>query len=173
MHNHPFNEIYAIMEASFPVSEFRTREGQRALLTDPRYRLITDYDNQGRVTAFIAAWEFSVFRFVEHIAVHPAVRGQGLGDKMMRDYIAESITPVLLEVEPPLNEWSRRRVGFYERLGFFLNPFEYRQPPLREGLSDLPLKIMSYAQLLPEEAFSLFKETVYSHVYKVTDSHHE
>ena len=169
MHDYPFNEVFAIMEVSFPISEFRTREGQMALLNDPQYRLITDYDNKGQVTGFIAAWEFPVFRFVEHIAVHPAVRGRGLGDQMMRAYINELHTPVLLEVEPPLNEWSSRRVRFYERLGFFLNSFDYRQPPLREGQPELPLQIMSYGQSLTEEAFSLFKETVYRQVYKIPD----
>ncbi|MCL6601544.1 MAG: GNAT family N-acetyltransferase [Paenibacillus sp.] len=171
MYNDPFNDIFAIMEASFPISEFRTREGQWTLLNDLRYRLITDYDDKGGVIAFMAAWEFAEFRFVEHIAVHPAVRGQGLGDKLMKTYISESLTPVVLEVEPPLNEWSCRRIGFYERLGFFLNPFEYKQPPLREGQPELPLMIMSYAQPLTDVAFEHFKETVYRYVYKIYDLH--
>ncbi|OBZ09016.1 GNAT family acetyltransferase [Bacillus sp. FJAT-27264] len=155
------------MEASFPISEFRTREAQEALLDHPRYRLITDKNDEGSIIAFMAVWEFAEFRFVEHIAVDPAARGKGAGDKLMRAYIAASEIPVLLEVEPPADEWSRRRIGFYERLGFCINTYDYMQPPLREGQDDLPLKIMSHARPINEDEFNHFKDTVYKHVYKV------
>jgi ribosomal protein S18 acetylase RimI-like enzyme len=170
MYEHTFNQVYEIMEASFPISEFRTREAQRSLLADPLYRLITDHDDSGKVTAFMAVWEFPEFRFVEHIAVDPAVRGQRLGERLMRAYIVESAVPVVLEVESPDNEWSRRRIGFYERLGFTLNPFEYMQPPLREGQAELPLNIMSYGQPLTDKQFVFFRDTVYRVVYKKFDN---
>lgn len=47
-----FNEIFAIMEASFPVSELRTRSGQQALLEHPNYHLYTSKDAEGRILAF-------------------------------------------------------------------------------------------------------------------------
>jgi len=168
MHEYTFNQIFSIMEISFPASEFRTREGQKALLADPHYRLITEENIKGSIIAFMAVWEFPEFRFVEHIAVHPAARGEGLGDMLMRDYIAESPIPVLLEVEPPGNEWALRRIGFYERLGFFLNAYEYMQPPLRKGQADLPLYVMSYARPLSGEEFALFKKQLYRDVYKIS-----
>lgn len=46
----------------------------------------------------------------------------------MEEYIRQSGKPVLLEVEPPLGEMEQRRIGFYERLGFHLNPYAYVQP---------------------------------------------
>jgi ribosomal protein S18 acetylase RimI-like enzyme len=167
MTQHLFHEVFSIMESSFPISEFRTREAQEALLKNPRYRLITDKNDNGKVMAFMAVWEFPEFRFVEHIAVDPAARGKGAGDKLMRGYIEVSKTPVLLEVEPPEDEWSRRRIGFYERLGFCLNTYDYLQPPLREGQADLPLKIMSHTRPLTTEEFNHFRDTVYRDVYMV------
>lgn len=116
----------------------------------------------------MACWEFPILRFVEHIAVDPNIRGGGVGKKMMADYISQSEKPVLLEVEPPNGEIEQRRIGFYERLGFHLNPFEYVQPPLREGQADLPLLIMTYPRPLNVEEFNLFRETLYTEVYKVT-----
>ncbi|WP_379135727.1 GNAT family N-acetyltransferase [Paenibacillus sp. sgz500958] len=162
-----FDQIYAIMEASFPVSEFRTREGQRALLAEEHYRLITWQTPDGSVVAFMAVWEFPEFRFVEHIAVHPAARGNGMGDQLMKDYISESLVPVVLEVEPPENGWSLRRVGFYERLGFHLNSYEYKQPALRVDQNDLPLNIMSYGKALSYAEFFSLKEKLYKNVYKI------
>lgn len=69
-----FDEIFTIMEASFPVSEIRTYSGQKALLDNPHYRIYTEQDEGGRLIAFLAAWEFLELRFVEHIAVSPDVR---------------------------------------------------------------------------------------------------
>ncbi|MEK4877350.1 MULTISPECIES: GNAT family N-acetyltransferase [Paenibacillus] len=168
MNHTTFDEIFAIMEASFPTSEIRTFEGQQELLEVPDYRLITEMNSEGEIVAFMACWEFPGFRFVEHIAVDPGIRGGGIGKKLMTEYISLSNKPVLLEVERPLGEMEQRRIGFYERLGFHLNPYDYVQPPLREGNEDLPLLIMTYPNPVDEEEFQLYREILYSEVYKVT-----
>ena len=169
MNEREFDKIFALMEKSFPESERRTYAGQKELLADPYYRLITETDNNNQIVAFLATWEFSLFRFVEHIAVNPVMRGSGIGGKMMIAYIEESKKPILLEVEHPDTELAQRRIGFYERLGFHLNPFEYVQPSLQKGQDDLPLKIMSYPQFLTGEEFVLYKENLYRNVYKIKD----
>lgn len=86
----------------------------------------------------------------------------------MAAYIGESARPIVLEVEPPDTDMAQRRISFYERLGFHLNPFEYMQPPLQKGQPELSLKIMSYPQTLTDAEFALYKETLYSKVYKVS-----
>lgn len=78
MNHTTFDEIFAIMEASFPTSEIRTYEGQQELLDVSHYRLITEVNAEGKIIAFIACWEFPGFRFVEHIAVDPSIRGGAL-----------------------------------------------------------------------------------------------
>lgn len=167
MNDKEFDQVFAIMKASFPESERRTYDGQKALLSDPHYRLILEKDGNHPIIAFLAAWEFPLFRFVEHIAVDPAIRGSGIGGRLMTAYIEESSKPILLEVEPPTTDLARRRVNFYKRLGFQYNHFDYVQPPLQKGQPDLPLKLMSYPQSLTEATFSLFKETLYTKVYKL------
>lgn len=167
MNHTTFEEIFAIMEASFPTSEIRTFEEQLKLLNVPQYRLITEMNSDGKIIAFMACWEFPGFRFVEHIAVAPSIRGGGYGKKLMEQYINQSKKPVLLEVERPLGEIEQRRIGFYERLGFHLNSFDYVQPPLREGNADLPLLIMTYPNPVDEEEFNLYREILYTEVYKV------
>lgn len=162
-----FDEVFAIMEASFPVSEIRTYNGQQALLLNSNYHLFTEQDTTGKTLAFLAAWEFPDLRFVEHIAVDPDIRGGGIGKKLMSDYISSADIPVLLEVEPPVGELEQRRIGFYERLGFHLNAYEYVQPPLREGQADLPLRIMTYPRPVNEAEFRKFRDLLYTEVYKV------
>ena len=112
MNEREFDKIFALMEVSFPESERRTYEGQKELLNVPYYRLITETDNNNQIVAFLAAWEFPLFRFVEHIAVDPLTRGSGIGGKMMTSYRKESKNPILLEVEYPDSELAQRRIGF-------------------------------------------------------------
>lgn len=169
MNETEFNKIFALMKESFPESERRTYAGQKQLLADPHYRLITETDNNNQIVAFLAAWEFPLFRFVEHIAVDPILRGSGVGGKMLTVYMKESKKPILLEVEYPDTELAQRRIGFYERLGYHLNSFEYVQPPLHMEQDNLPLKIMSYPQLLTNEEFILYREILYRSVYKIKD----
>lgn len=164
----PFDEIYAIMDVSFPDTELRTYEEQQALLNNPHYRIICETDELNKISGILAVWEFDEFRYVEHIAVNPAIRGGGIGRKMMEMYIAQSTKPVLLEVEPASDELTQRRIGFYERLGFHLNTFPYVQPPLRKGNADLELNIMSYPRLLMEAEFKPFRETLYKEVFNIT-----
>lgn len=169
MNERQFDKIFALMQASFPESERRTYAGQKELLADPYYHVITETDNYNQIVAFLAAWEFPFFRFVEHIAVDPSTRGSGIGGKIMAAYIEESRKPILLEVEHPDTEMAQRRIGFYERLGFHLNHFDYVQPPLQKGQDNLPLKMMSYPQLLTDEEFMLYRGILYTNVYKVKD----
>lgn len=166
-----FERVYEIMSASFPVTEYRTKSGQEKLLDRSEYRLLTERDEEERIIAFLAVWEFPALRFIEHLAVDPSVRGGGVGNKLVRKYLEEqSVKPTILEVELPEDELSARRISFYERLGFRLNEYSYVQPPLREGGDPLPLKIMSYPQLLTEQEFLACRAILYSEVYRVSES---
>ncbi|AZS15605.1 hypothetical protein [Paenibacillus lutimineralis] len=98
-----FDQIYAIMKASFPANEFRTYRGQK---------------------------------------------------------------PLILEVELPDTSLSQRRIKFYERLGFYINPYDYVQPAL-SGQAAIPLKMMSYPEPLTPKQFANVKSVLYSKVYKV------
>ena len=160
-----FPEAFALLEEAFPDTEIRTEEGQRALLSRPRYRLLLERAEGGPLAAVLAVWEFPSFRYVEHIAVSPAMRGQGLGARLLSAYLLEASSPVILEVEPPETETARRRIGFYRRLGFHLNGFPYFQPPLREGKEPLPLCIMSWPEPVEEKAFLPLKAEIYRAVF--------
>lgn len=165
-----FKQVYAIMEASFPPSERRTYDGQAKLLANPYYRLMTKKDQAGQIIAFLAAWIFAEFRFVEHLATNPSARGGGLGKLLVTELLGQADTPVLLEVERPNTEWAQRRIGFYQRLGFQLNKFDYTQPPLQAGQDPIPLKIMSYPQLLSANQFNRVQAVLYSEVYGIDEA---
>lgn len=161
-----FEEVFELMEAAFPVTEIRTYEGQRALLAHPNYRIDIERDDQGQLLGFLASWNFSTFRFVEHIAVNGAIRGGGIGKRMLTTYMSSAGTPIVLEVEPPATSDAARRIEFYKRAGFHLNLFPYAQPPLREGQMKLPLNIMSYPSPMAENEFNPCKQILFTEVYR-------
>lgn len=113
----------------------------------------------GNIVGFISYWEFPGFVYVEHFAMSEDIRGHGLGGKaldlLLRKYNSEK--PIVLEVEMPTNEVSKRRIDFYRRHGFSLRPEQYFQPPYRKGDETMELKIMVHT---PKPASFSFDTTV-------------
>ncbi len=87
----------------------------------------------------LTAWEFDGYTYVEHFAVYPDKRGNGVGSQAL----AALSNPVILEVEPPESgEMARRRIAFYERNGFRLVDYDYMQPAYSPEFSAIPMKLM-------------------------------
>ena len=159
--------LWEIMEEAFPPEERRTRKGFARILRDPALCLTVHRDAAGLPAAFLIGWELEGFRYVEHFAVSASLRGQGKGGRMLADFLSAAPAPIVLEVEPPETDTARRRVAFYERLGFCLNPYPYEQPPLQPTTSAIPLMVMSWPAPLSEEDFGRVREELYRRVYRV------
>ncbi len=163
-----FDDIYTLMETSFPPDERRKCEGQAALFDDEKYRIYTVKDDGGkRVLGFFAIWEFEKWLYIEHFAVSPTQRGKGLGSRMLAELTAMTDKKICLEVELPENEIAERRISFYERNGFKLNRYEYVQPAMEEGKKAVPLYIMTYGGGINETEFNDIRGKLYRYVYKV------
>ena len=161
-----FDELYDIMEKSFPFDEVRPREGQRKLLSNPVYRVYT-LSEDDKILALAATWNFDNLLFLEHLATAPDNRGRGIGSKML-SYLAEKGEKTFcLEVEPPESELTRRRIAFYERNGFCLNRYPYAQPSIAPGRDPVPLMIMTYGNPISKEEFIKIRDLLYKEVYKV------
>ncbi len=76
-----------------------------------------------------------------------------------------STKPPVLEVEPPADEMSERRIGFYERLGLSLRvDYEYIQPAYSEDRKALPMRLMTFG--VPDDAdLGLPVRLIYENVY--------
>lgn len=162
-----FDQIYALMEKSFPLEEYRPYPEQKALLNRPGYGLYAARDDrEGNLLGFAAVWEWEDFAFIEHIAVSPDYRNGGLGGKLLDQVVALLEKPVCLEVEPPDGGMASRRIGFYQRHGFFLNPYPYTQPAISEGRSPIPLLIMTHGREISEGEFLTIRNRLYRQVYQ-------
>ena len=165
LHKSDFPKVYALMEESFPREEYRSYEDQLALWEREEYQVYGETDSRGRLWGFLAVWELSGYLFIEHFAVCGTERNRGLGSRLLAELQERYSCPLCLEVEVPVDSLTCRRVGFYERNGFTLNPFPYEQPSLGEGRDPVPLKIMTTAAPLTEEAFAELQTLLYSKVY--------
>ena len=89
------------------------------------------------------------------------------GAELLKEITSFYQKTICLEVEPPADEMTKRRVDFYKRNGFFLNEYPYTQPPISKGKNPVPLMIMSSGKELSEPEFHIIKEKLYCEVYKV------
>ena len=161
-----FDEVYKIMLASFPSPELRNKDGQRALFENENYHILTVSGEDGAMAGFLAYWKLPHCVFIEHLAVDPCLRGGGLGAKLVQNCQKEADgLPVVLEVELPHSEINRRRIGFYERLGFCYTEHRYIQPLLKPGDEALALAIMSWPQGLNQEQFETCRDEIFRLVY--------
>lgn len=87
--------------------------------------------------------------------------------KAMTSFLALHEDPVVLEVEMPTEEMSKRRIGFYERLGFVLDHHVYFQPPYRKGEAFLEMRLMTHGELDLEQSFERVKTIIHQNVYGV------
>ena len=151
------------MEDSFPSNEIRSYIGQLNLLQNPDYSLFVKEQN-GEIVGFIATWDLGDFTFVEHFAVSEKHRGKGLGSEILSK-IKDMSDPLVLEVEPPTDLKTRKRIAFYEKNGLIYHDFYYVQPAMENGKDEVELKIMS-TQKLDINGFEKVKRTLYKKIYQ-------
>lgn len=163
-----YDKIFEIIQQSFPENEYRIYEEQLELLDNNNYNIIFKKENN-QIVCFIAYWEFDNFIFIEHFAVSKSNRNAGVGTTFLKKFLSECDKKVILEVELPIEEFAKKRIEFYKRIGFCENQYPYIQPALRKTSLPLPLKLLSYQNPIDEEEYLLIKDTLYKNVYKVMD----
>ncbi|MEO1815743.1 MAG: GNAT family N-acetyltransferase [Acetobacterium sp.] len=168
MNEKDFEKVYALMECSFPIEEVRPRENAKAQLRNPKYCIWISKNEADQILGFIAEWDLGSNLFLEHFAVVPAQRGTGIGSGMMAAYLSHVVKPVVIEVEDEKTEINARRIGFYQRLGFYLSEYGYDQPVMRGDISKkISLKMMTYPEPLTAAGFEIFRQQVFSQIYKI------
>ncbi|HLW29882.1 MAG TPA: GNAT family N-acetyltransferase [Brumimicrobium sp.] len=154
--NSSFQKAWELYLEAFPINERRELTVQKQMLQHSDYHFEVFLKNNEFI-GFIAWWQFDGLRFVEHFATLDIHRGKGYGKLVLEDFISESKELVLLEVEHPSTEIDQRRIGFYERIGFKLNPYEYQQLPLRKSGEKVDLLVMTYPSAINIEVLENFE----------------
>lgn len=161
-----FEKIYELMERAFPYEERRDKNEARDCFLNDRFSAFKIEDG-GDFAGFLTAWEFEKFVFFEHLAVLPEKRNSGIGSLAVEEakkyYSGKTL---VLEVEKPLSDITKRRVAFYERHGFKNNGVFYEQPSYHNE-SPVELDLMSCPEKLSKEELEDFLLKTRKEVYKV------
>lgn len=165
-----FAEAWMLYQEAFPANERRDGAWQEKALAAEEYRMCAAIENEA-VCAIVFYWCQGDELFLEHFAVSPALRGQGLGAVLLRQ-LREFPGRLILEIEKPVDERTRRRLRFYEREGLSLSPFGYDSPSYQAGQARCPLQLMSEG-VLNEEMFARHCALMRERVLACTDGHGE
>lgn len=144
-------EGYAV---SFPVHEQREELSQRVILSHPEYHFDCIMED-GELLGCLLYWETASFIYTEHFFILPEKRNSGAGARAL-DLLGQKGKCVILEIDPPVDEVSIRRRGFYERCGFVSNPYPHIHPPYHKSNRGHDLVVMSRPVLLTQEQYQAF-----------------
>lgn len=153
--------------ASFPIDEQRPIESIIALMgKKSQFTVSALTDEKDAFVGLLTSWKFDSFVYIEHFAICPTLRSSGYGTQTLKAFVESCTLPVVLEVEPPTDEMTRKRIQFYQRNGFTVYDYEYYQPPYTPDLQGVVLRLMA---TVPEnkDFATIVAHTLHSVVYGV------
>lgn len=157
------DELFELMKELFDENEIRPREQLETFIKEGKCFIETTYQNDV-IESIIVYFKLQDYIFIDYLGINPKFHGQGLGTKVMNEFLAKQNKMVLLEVEKVDNEIKQRRVYFYERLGLHLNTQDYEMLSYIDH-TPLPMKIMSYPTLLTNEEFDNYVKKIKRDIY--------
>ncbi len=166
-HSAELPQIRELYEGAFPSDERRDFGDWLHLLEErPEFRVFAIYD--GAVAAgFISVWTWESWRYAEHFAIDGSRRGTGIGAAAFRRLLDMDTRPLVLEVERPVDDITRRRIAFYERQGMTLHGgYDYVQPSYGAGKQAMPMYLMTH-RLAAEEDIEQAVALIYADVYGI------
>lgn len=118
-----------------------------------------------KVAGLIIVWDLEEFVFIEHFAIEPHLRKLGIGEEAISLVRTQFQKTVFLETVIPHDEFSRRRIGFYERNGFRKLDRTYFQPSYDGIKPEVELKLMTTSNDFTEEKIDLAVKKIWKKVY--------
>lgn len=135
-----FESAWELYTSAFPESERHSRSWfLEALKREPAFHASV-FPYGGQLGALLFFWRTEYFVYVEHLAVTPSIRGRGLGKGVLS--LLSGNVPVILEIEPVVDEVTMGRLQFYERAGFSRLPYPHCQPPYHPNQKPLPMELL-------------------------------
>ncbi len=159
-----FRQMWDIYIDSFPKNERRSLDYQQQTMLNDAFHCEAILEGD-ELIGILWWWSFDGVRFIEHLATRSDVRGGGYGAKILNEFIARDQSVIILEVEHPECQLSRRRIGFYERLGFHLNAHHYSHPSYWQDGTRVELLIMSHPCTISQEWLTEFQNKHFASIH--------
>jgi len=149
-----FAQVDALYESAFPLHEKRSHAAKIRALNHANYQLQAWFDGELFV-GMIGMWNFGDYRYIEHLAVNDTLRGQGYGKRMLNQFLEQSPQTVL-EIDPLTTDIARKRLHFYQSLGFQVNHYPHTHPTYHENLADHQLIVLSHPHPIDPQQYQRF-----------------
>lgn len=160
-----FKKAWKLYEDAFPIEERRLLDDQSYILQNDSYHFDV-LINKDQFIGFILWWNFDTHRYIDHFATALDQRNKGIGKLILNEFIKSDNKSIILEVELPTSNINKRRIKFYERVGFKLNQHYYEIPPIKEDQSPLQLLLMSYPNFIYKKDVDLFVKKNHPIIFK-------
>lgn len=157
--------------SSFPDDERRewnsTIDVDSFCRMNQRHFHIIDVFVDDKFMGFVSLWNFDNFIYIEHLAISHLSRNKGIGSFILKFLISEINNNIILEVEPPIDDISIRRIEFYNRIGFsIIKNIHYIQPAYSDKRQPVALSIMTHGNIqisdISDHKLRLIKHYVYN-----------
>ncbi len=158
-----FCACWQLYEAAFPYAERRSLDCQRAAMANAAFHCLR-LEQGGVFAGILFCWMSPAFIYVEHLAISPEMRGQGIGHQALELICGQGI-PIILEIEPVDDAATERRWRFYRSAGFHRLPYHHLQPLYHNGDTPMVLELLSYPHAMSEDevaACELFMRSLVS-----------
>lgn len=162
-----FDRFYQILSNNFPTKEIKEYNYMKDTFHAGLYQVLTLKDND-QIVGIMSFYQHDDFRFIDYFAIDGSLKGKGMGSKMFQYFINLDDKMVILEVEHPEDEQSKRRIAFYQRNGLYLNDqFEYFVPPVRNLKHRLYFHLMSSKRKINNIEFEKYYPQILKMVYGI------
>lgn len=165
-----WEQAWRLYTESFPEHERRRISSHRRAVEDPCFHTRVAVEN-GNLLGILFYWNFGKENiYIEHMAVNPLRRGQNIGTAILGSFIAQNPhSNIVLEIAPPVDDDSRRRMTFYKKLGFIVNDFAYTHPSYQKKGLAYELVILSFPTPVTDGGYEEFCEFMKSSVLRYID----
>ncbi|EGT3615749.1 GNAT family N-acetyltransferase [Clostridium perfringens] len=162
-----FNKAMEIYKVSFPIFEQRTMKDQIEALQDKDYHFDVIYD-EDKMVGILLYWDMNEYKYIEHFAIDSSLRGKNYGSRVLKEFCKHNKN-VILEIDPPIDEVSIKRLNFYLKLGFKLQDFNHVHPSYRKECKSHSLKIMTFNEDISKEDYDTFNKLLKKNVMKYSE----
>ncbi|MCD8072609.1 MAG: GNAT family N-acetyltransferase [Alistipes sp.] len=164
-----WEQVWRLYNESFPEYERRRVSSHTMACEDPDFHTYISIDN-GNLQALLFYWTYGKYIYIEHVAVDPHLRGKSIGSKLLTSFARDNgDCTIILEIDPPCDDISRRRLAFYERIGFKNTGRIFTHPSYSRSGQGHELLVLSYPENLDDPEYKEFMEFVSEKVLKYRD----
>lgn len=164
--------LLELMERAFPREERREALWHRRAMEDGDFYCCCVTD-ESRFVGLVCYWVHGDLVYLEHLAMATECRNRGYGARVLEELHKRYAKYIIIaEVEPPADELTRRRCGFYERLGYRRLPEAHVQLPYHPDTAAVPLLLYACSDRTTKEiraSIPSFERYLHEHVMLYRD----